>query len=78
MEISIFTSDDGEGDAEWGIEYNPYVIIMAYRHIPTMTKAHHGEEMSVMIKVGMCQYQTTIHDKLQQLALVSYSTRPQC
>ena len=28
MEISIFSSDDGEGDAEWGIEYNPYVIII--------------------------------------------------
>ena len=28
MDISIFSSDDGEGDAEWGIEYNPYVIII--------------------------------------------------
>ena len=53
--------------------------MMACRHIPTMTKSHHGGEMSVMIKVGMCQCQIpTIHDKLQlqQLALVSYSTRP--
>ena len=30
------------------------------RHIPTMTKSHHGGEMSVMIKVGMC----TKHSKL--------------
>ena len=56
------------------------IIVMACRHIPTMTKSHHGGEMSVMIKVGMCQCQIpTIHDKLQlkQLALVSCSTRPQ-
>ena len=52
---------------------------MACRHIPTMTKSHHGGEMAVMIKVGMCQCQIpTIHDKLQQLALVGCSTRPQC
>ena len=57
------------------------VMMMACRHIPTMTISHHGGEMSVMIKVGMCQCQIhTIHDKLQlhQLALVSYSTRPLC
>ena len=48
-------------------------------HIPTMTKSHHGGEMSIMKKVGMCQIPTT-HDKLQleQLAMVSCSTRPQC
>ena len=46
--------------------------------------SHHDKippwwEMSVMIKVGMCQCQIpTIHDKLQQLALVSYSTPPLC
>ena len=54
---------------------------MVTQHIPTMTKSHHGGEMSVMIKVGMCQCQIpTIHDKLQlqQLALVGCSTRPQC
>ena len=39
---------------------------MACRHIPTMTKSRHGGEMSVMIKVGMCQCQNpTIHDKVQ-------------
>ena len=44
---------------------------MVTQHIPTMTKSHHGGEMSVMIKVGMCQCQIpTIHDKLQQSALV--------
>ena len=57
-------------------------IIMACRHIPTMTISHHSGEMSI-IKVGMYQYQyqiPTIHDKLQlqHLALVSCSTRPQC
>ena len=57
------------------------MMMMAFRHIPTMTKSHHGGEMSVMIKVGMCQCQIpTIHDKfqLQQLVLVGCSTRPQC
>ena len=39
---------------------------MVTQHISTMTKSHHGGEMSVMIKVGMCQCQIpTIHDKLQ-------------
>ena len=31
------------------------VMMMACRHISTMTISHHGGEMSVMIKVGMCQ-----------------------
>ena len=58
-----------------------WMMMMACQHIPTMTKSHHGGEMSIMIKVGMCQRQIpTTHDKLQleQLALVSCSTRPQC
>ena len=33
------------------------VIIMVTQHIPTMTKSHHGGEVSVMMKVGMCQCQ---------------------
>ena len=42
------------------------MMTMACRHIPTMTKSHHGGEMSVMIKVGMCQCQipTIHHDEL--------------
>ena len=55
------------------------VMMMACRHIPTMTISHHGGEMPEMKMVGTCQCQIpTIHDKLQQLALVSFSTRPQC
>ena len=39
-------------------------MIMVTQHIPTMTKSHHGGEMSVMIKVGKCQWQNpTIHEK---------------
>ena len=39
---------------------------MVTQHIPTMTKSHHGGEMSIMIKVGMCHCQNpTIHDKVQ-------------
>ena len=35
---------------------------MVTQHIPTMTKSHHGKEMSVMMKVGMGQCQKpTIH-----------------
>ena len=30
-------------------------VIMAYRHIPTMTNSHHGGFLSVMIMVGICQ-----------------------
>ena len=41
-------------------------IIMVTQHIPTMTKSHHGEEMSVIMKVGMCQCQKpTIHQTPQ-------------
>ena len=36
------------------------------QHIPTMTKSHHGGNMSVMIKVGICQCQNpTIYDEVQ-------------
>ena len=42
------------------------IIIMVTQHIPTMTKSHHGGELSVMMKVGMCQCQkpTIHHDEL--------------
>ena len=32
-------------------------ITMVTKHIPTMTKSHHGEEMSVMMKVESKEYQ---------------------
>ena len=39
-----------------------FLIVMVTQHIPTMTKSHHGGELSVMMKVGMCQCQKpTIH-----------------
>ena len=42
------------------------VMMKVTQHIPTMTKSHHGGNMSVMIKVGMCQCQNpTLHDKVQ-------------
>ena len=44
------------------------VAVMVTQHIPTstMTKSHHGGELSVMMKVGMCQCQkpTIHHDEL--------------
>ena len=41
------------------------VMMMVSQHVSTMTKSHHGGNMSVMIKVGMCQCQNpTMHDKL--------------
>ena len=69
----------GRAVAEHLLAEGAKVDIMACRHIPTMTKSHHGREMSVMIKVGMCQCQIpTLHGKiqLQQLALVSCSLVP--
>ena len=33
------------------------VMMMVTLHIPTMTKSHRGGEVSVMMKVGMCQCQ---------------------
>ena len=42
------------------------MMMMVTQHIPTMTKSHHGGNVSVMIKVGMCQCQNpTIQDKVQ-------------
>ena len=50
----------------WQVFSMMNVLISACRHIPTMTKSHHGGNMSVMIKVGMCQCQNpTIQDKVQ-------------
>ena len=42
------------------------LMTMVTQHIPTMTKSHHGGELSVMMKVGMCQCQkpTIHHDEL--------------
>ena len=42
------------------------MIVMVTQHIPNMTKSHHGGEVSVMKKVGMCQCQkpTIHHDEL--------------
>ena len=38
------------------------MIAVYTQHIPTMTKSHHSGEMSVMMKVVMCQCQKpTIH-----------------
>ena len=40
------------------------VIMMVTQRIPTITKSHHGGKISVMIKVGKCQWQNpTIHEK---------------
>ena len=33
------------------------MMMVVTQHIPTMTKSHHGGEVSVMMKVGMCQCQ---------------------
>ena len=43
-----------------------FMIMTVTQHIPTMTKSHHGGEVSVMMKVGMCQCQkpTIHHDEL--------------
>ena len=36
-------------------------MMMAYRHIPTMTDSHHGGVLSVMIMVGICQVTKSHH-----------------
>ena len=55
--ITILSTNIADGNKIWG-------FIMVTQHIPTMTKSHHGGEMSVMIKVGICQWQNpTIHEK---------------
>ena len=43
-------------------------IIMVTQHIPTMTNSHHGGILSVMMMVGICQWQNpTIGDDDQKL-----------
>ena len=37
------------------------MMMMAYRHIPTMTDSHHGGFLSVMIMVGICQVTKSHH-----------------
>ena len=39
------------------------IIVMTFRHIPTMTKSHHGGNMSVMNMVEFCHWSIpTIND----------------
>ena len=38
-----------------------FQLMMAYRHIPTMTDSHHGGFLSVMIMVGICQVTKSHH-----------------
>ena len=55
--ITILSTNIADGNKIWG-------FIMVTQHIPTMTKSHHGGKMSVMIKVGICQWQNpTIHEQ---------------
>ena len=55
--ITILSTNIADGNKIWG-------FIMVTQHIPTMTKSHHDGEMSVMINVGICQWQNpTIHEK---------------
>ena len=61
-------ADVGETEAEVaeGKVMMMMMMMVVTQHIPTMTKSHHGGEMSVMMKVGMCQCQkpTIHHDEL--------------
>ena len=48
---------------------------MAYRHIPTMTNSHHGGFLSVMIMLGICQWQNpTIDEDDEELQLFNHLT----
>ena len=52
------------------------IFIMAYRHIPTMTNSHHGGFLSVMIMVGICQWQNpTIDEDDEELQLFDQLTQ---
>ena len=37
-------------------------IYLVTQHIPTMTNSHHGGILSVMMMVGICQWQNTTID----------------
>ena len=57
----------------WGLQFIVIIIIIisVTQHIPTMTNSHHGGFLSVMIMVGICQWQNpTIGDDEQ----ISFST----
>ena len=64
-DMGIVPSDDNDDDGD--DDDDDYDDGYPPQHIPTMTKSHHhGGEMSVMMKVGMCQCQksTIHHDEL--------------
>ena len=49
------------------------IIIKVTQHIPTMTNSHHGGEMSVMMRVGMCHCQKpTIHPYTMMNYILEY------
>ena len=55
---------------------NIIIMMMAYRHIPTMTNSHHGGFLSVMIMVGICQRRNpTIDEDDEKLQLANYLTQ---
>ena len=52
------------------------IIIMVPQHIPTMTNSHHGGFLSVMIMVGICQWQNpTIDEDDEELQLFNHLTQ---
>ena len=61
-QVAIPATHTGEPAAGPKVIIVIIIIIMVTQHISTMTKSHHGGEMSLMMKVGMCQCQKpTIH-----------------
>ena len=58
--------DHATADGWWAMMIMMVMMITVTQHIPTMTKSHHGGEVSVMMKVEMCQCQkpTIHHDEL--------------
>ena len=53
---------DGDDYTTGPLDEDDNVMTMtAWRHIPTMTKSHHGGFLSVMILVGICQVTKSHH-----------------
>ena len=66
------------GESAFSLRPNKFfwVVRMANRHIPTMTNSHHGGFLSVMIMVGICQWQNpTIDEDDEELQLFNHLTR---
>ena len=53
----------------------PKMMMTVTQHIPTMTNSHHGGILSVMMMVGICQWQNPTIDEDDEKLQLFYLTQ---